>query len=84
MKRVEMVKLIRDEFDFGELRDFILYNEFENDRVKNSQKDITIYDNEEYEIVYTIMRDKHIVRRVMNGTGEVDILFTVNIDWEVK
>lgn len=84
MKRVEFVEFIKNEFDFGELRDFILYNEFENNRVGDSQTDITIYENEEYEIVYTIMKDKHIVRKVTNGTGEVDILFTVNIDWEVK
>jgi hypothetical protein len=84
MKRQEVVELLKNEFDFGELRDFILYNEFENNRVGDSQTDITIYENEEYEIVYTIMKDKHIVERVTNGTGEVDILFVVNIDWEVK
>ena len=83
MKREKMVELIRDEFDFGEIRDFILYNEYENNRVKNSQRDITIYDNEEYEVVYTIMKDRHIVRKVTNGTGEVEVLLTIRVDWEV-
>ena len=82
MNREKMVELIRNEFDFGEIRDFILYNEYENNRVKNSQTDITIYDNEEYEVVYTIMKDRHIVRKVTNGTGEVEVLLTIRVDWE--
>ena len=84
MNRKETIELLENEFDFGELRDFILYNESENKRVGDSQTDITIYENEEYEIVYTIMRDRHIVRRVTNDTGEVDVLFVVTIDWEVE
>lgn len=81
--RENIIELLKNEFDFGELRDFILYNETENDRVGDSQRDITIYENEEYEIIYIIMRDRHILRKFTKNTGEIDTLFVIRVDWEV-
>jgi hypothetical protein len=83
MNRKNIVELLKNEFDFGELRDFLLYNEDENERVGDSQRDITIYENEEYELIYIIMRDKHILRKYTKNTGEIDTLFVIRVDWEV-